>query len=344
MNFKHFNRLYKNAVYDEIKVIGKEIEKEGNVYHIAGMTLKNRKASVYILELSGEPLEVETYRERTPRESLKSSMESRMSFFMHIREFRCGNKIYETAGATSGSLNHGDWCENYMLFYKMYEAGWEIEKSSVFYDIPWENLSVTNIELREEYENLPDWKGSMEILVDSVPDNYAIEKPVVLECGKQMEIDFSLKDGTAATCYINKIETIDVWAEQEKKFADSVYRERMLQHMSKAEFEQMKKQFFEVLEEHCPRGKHQLIVEYECNPDVALTFYDREYLDTIPEPRAGSASSVIMMIRPDKETGEHGLKLRGCAIRKPLDAGEKHVEAEVFSYTEVIQKKVERLW
>lgn len=171
---------------------------------------------------------------------MKENMEldRNSSFFMHIREFRNEDNVYETAGATSGAVEHGDYGEAYMLFTRMYEAGWR---------------------------------------------------------------------------------------------------------MSEEEFEQRKKQFWEILEEHCPKGKHYLAVEYECSEDISLNFYEKEYLDTIPKPREGSASSIFMCIKPEKEEGIHGYKLRGCVIQKPLDGDVHSLEAELFSYSELVQKRVEEL-
>ena len=52
MNFEFFNVLCANAEYDEVRVIGKDVEKEGRFYYILGMTLKEKKASLHILEIS----------------------------------------------------------------------------------------------------------------------------------------------------------------------------------------------------------------------------------------------------------------------------------------------------
>ena len=74
-----------------------------------------------------------------------------------------------------------------------------------------------------------------------------------------------------------------------------------------------------------------------------MTFYDREYLDTLPKPSKGSATSVFMNVKPEEETGAHGLKLRGCVIQKPLDKDEKTLEAELFSYSKKVEKRWERI-
>lgn len=263
---------------------------------------------------------------------------------MHIRELQNGEKSYETAGGTSGSLRHNEPYEAFLLFLRMYEAGWEVSKDSYFYDVEWENLAVTNIELKDEFETLPEWTDDMQVLVDIMPEENLIELPVVLECGKTSELEFQMKDGSPATCYINKIDTIDVWADTEEEFADIEYRERMLQHMTEDELEDMKRDFLKALEQQCPRGKHYMVIEYECTQEVGLTFYDREYLDTVPKPSRGGATSVFMNVKPEVETGTHGLKLRGCVIQKPLDTDEKILEAELFYYSKKVEKRVERLW
>ena len=342
MNFQIFNHFYQESQYDEIKVIGKEVIKEGKSYHIIGMTLKERQAHLYVMELMENYEDREPWREKTPRESMKESMESDRngSFFMHVREFRNQDTVYETAGATSGAIDRGHFEEAHMLFVKMYEAGWNITEESPFIDIPWEKVVLTNIELRGEYDKLPVWEESVEALVQQIPVNVVIEKPIILECGKNGKIEFTLENGSTAICYINKVELMDVWTEEEKKFSDTAYREKMLQHMSEEELEQMKQQFFKVLKEHCPKGKHYMIVEYECSEDISLTFYDKEYLDTIPKPREGSASSIFMRVKPEKETGKHGYKLRGSVIQKPLSGDVKQLEAELFSYSEIAKKEI----
>ena len=127
MNFEYFQMLINQAEYDEIKVIGKDIEKDEQQYHIIGMTLKDKKASLYVLEVPDyllcreEDLEEETpwiRAERTHRKSMKESMEreKKQSLFLHIREIQNGEKKVEIAGGQSGALKQNDYLEAYMLF------------------------------------------------------------------------------------------------------------------------------------------------------------------------------------------------------------------------------------
>ena len=55
MNFKHFDRLLMEASYDEVKVIGRDVELDGHYAHIIGMTLKDKRAFVYALEFVEQP-------------------------------------------------------------------------------------------------------------------------------------------------------------------------------------------------------------------------------------------------------------------------------------------------
>ena len=48
MNFKELQQAEKP--YDELMVIGKNIEKQGQLYHIAGMTRCGTEAVLYVLE------------------------------------------------------------------------------------------------------------------------------------------------------------------------------------------------------------------------------------------------------------------------------------------------------
>lgn len=356
MNFKIFQRLYSRAEFDEIQIIGQDIEKEGRPYHIIGMARKDKKVSLYVLEMDERlsdkehvPAQSEgvsareTYIEKTRRENMKHSMQSERnrSFFLRIREFQSKDKVFEVGSINSGAWDYGEAC---ILFLKMMQAGWKPAEDSPFYKVDWERLKMTHIGLREEMDVLPQWSDDMQVVIDSTPADSVIELPVTLEIGQTKELGFPLEDGSSAVCYINNVQLMDVWADEEKKFADPAYRERMLQYMTEEALEQSKKEFFETLSENCPQGMCFITVEYECTKDISLRFYDREYLDGVEEPKEGGCSSVIMMAKPDVETGAHGLKMRACVIQKPVEPTVKEVNAELFAYSELIQKSVEKLF
>lgn len=346
MNFEFFNHIYEKSECDEVKVIGKDVIQEGKAYHLLGMTRKNKEVTVYVLEWN-ETMDEEVdediegiYREKTPRESMKENMrEKNNSIFFHAIELKSGGMVYETASGASGRMNNNDYSETVLLFAKMYQAGWKLSEESLFYEIPWSSMFLTEITLREEYDKLPDFSKELSISYDFIPAECAIEQPIVLKPGMEAVIPFSMEDGRTAECYINRVTAMDVWKEQEERFADPVYRERMLQHVTEEELEDMKTQVLQILEESCPKGKYYYVVEYECTQDVSLRFFDKASLDTIPEPKAGSTSALFMSAKPDKELGSHGWKLRGCVIQTPMDTETEEMEAELFSYRERTTRK-----
>lgn len=89
MDFKHFDRMIKQSSYDEVKVIGRDVELGGHCAHIIGMTLKDKHAFVYVLELAEIP-------------------------FLTMREFHSNGKCYEIAGADSCVIDNYNMAE-YML-------------------------------------------------------------------------------------------------------------------------------------------------------------------------------------------------------------------------------------
>jgi len=285
MNFKHFDRLITKASYDEIKVIGRDVELDGHYAHIIGMTLKDKQAFVYVLELvehSDKEEEIfHSVTDKTHRQQMKESYENEMNIaFMRIREFHSNGKVYAVAGASSSKIDNYNMAE-YMLFYlKMREHGWKMSEESPLYTSDWKCLQMSVIELRDEMEELPDWGMDLEIVKDSYPKTELLEIPVILTCGERPVISFQLKDGTQAECYINKICLKDVWADLEHRFKDEEYRNRILEHVSPEELQKMKEQCEEALLADCPRGKCYVLVEYECSADVAVNFYATSYLES----------------------------------------------------------------
>ena len=247
------------------------------------------------------------------------------------------------AGASSGPLKNSDYGEAYFMFLRMMEAGWSLSEYSPFYDMDWDLFVVTNIELQGEFDKLPEWTEDMEALVYTEQEGGLIEQTVRLERGAEAELEFLMADGRTAHCYLNKIFIFDMWEEQEKKFADSEYRARILKHISEEEFEEMKRNCFATLEEQGLKGQCYLALYYECDQDLNLVFYDKEYLDTVPEPREGSCSSMAIMMRPEQKTGIHGFPLKGAVIQKPVSKDTVSIEAELFSYTKKIEQVVEQL-
>lgn len=349
MNFEHFDRMLMEASYDEVKIIGKDVELDGHCAHIIGMTLKDKQARVYALELTEHSdTEEELFQsvaDKTHRQQMIDNCKNEKDIvFFRIREFHSNGKVYEVAGANSSITQDYNMAENMLFYMVMREHGWRMPENSPLYTANWESLQMSVIELRDEMEELPDWGTDLEIVKDNYPRTELLEIPVMLTCGETPTVSFCLEDGTQAECYVNKIFIQDVWADHERRFADEEYRSRMLEHVSEEELQRMKEQCEEALLADCPRGKGYMLVEYECNADVGVNFYATSYLDSKPKVHSGKAVSLFIMHRPDAAEGTHGLKLRGWVIQTPVELDTSCLEAELFSYTEMIKKDTQKVY
>lgn len=348
MNFKQLDRLLTETLYDEVKIIGKDVTLDGHYAHIIGMTRKGKQAFVYALEFVEQPEnEEETVQrqiDKTHRQQMKENYKTETNpVFLQISEFHSNGKVFRIDGATASATEFYNLAEHMLFYLKMKEHGWTMPEESPLCTVDWERLRLSVIEL-EELDELPDWTNDLQIVKSSQNRTEALEIPLVLTCGEQPVIPFQLEDGTPAECYINKICLYDVWAEQERRFEDTEYRKRALEYVSMEKFQQMKQQLEDTLLASCPRGMCYMLVEYECHPDAAINFYATSYLDARPQISSGSASALLMIHHPDAATGSHGLKLRGCIIQTPVAPETASLHAELFSYTELVKQNTIKVW
>lgn len=342
MNFEQMRLAYR--AFDEVMPIGRTVEWEGKAYHIAGMTRIGKQAEMYVLESVPEETEVSGEANRKECHTNRGSMKivpAECPFF-NIRTIKFGEQELETGGANSGPLALNEGCavdadsENYFLFYEMMRAGWALPEDSPFLTMDWNAIWLTRLTFRTETASLPVLEEEQEILVKwgrRIKQHY-VEKTVCLAVGEEAELDFSIGDGRRGVCYINRVYPIDIWKENEEKFKNPRY----LEIMSADELEKQKKAFFQNLAEECPRGMCYLGVEYECTLEGSLAFYDRAFLESEPRTCQGSASIMMMLLRPDEPTGKHGLQQHGCVIQTPVAPDVRQLEAELFRFDETFEE------
>ncbi len=324
--------------WEERLVIGRDVQTEGRFCHIVGMTRRGEEAVLYILEQETLPEFDQEAWERnkaTNRSQLKQP--NRQPMF--LKGIQVGEQKLTVRSATSGVLAINPTIEGgleaLLLLYEMERAGWRLPEGHPFGGEDWSRLLLTRLEIPLDSETaaggLPDWEKNKAVLqFDQSWPSFLIEQTVCLDIGKERELPFTLEDGRKGACYINKVYLMDVWAEQEKRFADPRYQERF----PAEELEEIKQQFFEVLAEGCPRGMCYLGIEYECSLEGSLVFYETAFLNREPEEHHGSARMLMMALHPDEERGTHGKKLYGCVVQAPLPPDTKQVEVELFKFLE----------
>ncbi|MDE7307657.1 MAG: hypothetical protein K2N61_03190 [Lachnospiraceae bacterium] len=353
MNFKELQQAEKP--YDELMVIGKNIEKQGQLYHIAGMTRCGTQAVLYVLEQESlikkdknkneakvkskiqknNIKENSIHTEQTNRINMKNRSEN--SYFFDIEELRIGNDICSVQQASSGRLGIQNY-ERLFLFFDMFHAGWK-PQDEPFWTVDWEELMLTEVVFDLKQEKLPVWQGDIFVKMHKRHKTYLVEKPVCLKTGEESEIEFVLEDDRKGICYINKVYPMDIWKEQEEQFQNPKYLERM----TEKELEEMKQKFYSCLEQSCPKGMCYLGIEYECTLKGNLIFYDSEFLEAGPKTGNGSTTSLMIMLKPDEPIGKHGYENHGCVIQTPVFSDIEKLSAEIFQYIEFLPEKEELL-
>ena len=326
MNFSSLENFH--TKWREILVIGKTIERDGRKYHIVGMTLSD-DTNLYIIEPYIEPESRNRKGVHNHRRLLKEH-DRNGCCYLHCSDFSFGSTRLQTQGGQGGSLTYSS--EDYgtiQLFFDMMSAGWTIPEWLKNTD--WDSLQLVTLHMGN-MEKLPDYSPDMPITITHKPSSirHILEKTITLHVGKSRSFYFMDDDGDKVQCHINAVTLIDVWKNTEEEFRDPKLAERF----SPEQLEQAKKHSYEALEQKCPKGMCYIGIEYECSKDLNLIFYSKQYLNSRPETRQGSAQFFLMRLKPDKETGTHGLPLKGCVIDTPVSPDTTIIPAELFLYYE----------
>lgn len=138
--------------------------------------------------------------------------------------------------------------------------------------------------------------------------------------------------------YINKVEHHDIWEEANKHFDSDQMKKAMEEaNISDEQLLQMKKDYYEFIEQTCPKGMDLAMIEYETEDDIQLNFYTKDFLDANVKHNEGKCG--VLFFSPDIKTGPHGFKNR-ISMLKPV---EKNfigtIDIELFSWHKKIPEK-----
>lgn len=314
--------------WKDLLVIGKTIERDGKRYHIIGMTLEE-DAALYIIEPYEEQKGRNPKKKRTQRMILKEQ-ETKTFSYLNCREFKIGNKKLCTQGGCGGALMAENY-EEIKLFLDMMDAGWKIPEWLRNED--WDRLQMVTLKIAS-LRRLPKYTPDMPITIkhDAVPVKHLLKRArsVTLKIGKSISFQFTAHDGEKVQCHINRVALIDVWEDARKQFGDVKYRERFTEE----QLQEIESHYYEALTQNCPEGMCYIGIEYECSRDINLQFYSKDFLESCPETHSGSAVFLMMLLKPDKKTGIHGLPLKGCVLDTPFTPDITAVSAELLFYME----------
>lgn len=343
MNYETFQTYMEVFHFEEVKIIGKDLCLDGEWIHVVGMGRKKEGTFFYILEEQPALEERPVWRQnQTKRESMLESADRHDGNALHIRSIKIGEDLFEFQGGTGGNQAQAESAEAYFFFQQMIENGWRIPEDSCFYRLEWNCMGLVALHLKDSDERLPVLAGEIEqVTLGPTHKSYIIQRPVRLERGKTSQLSFSLEEGgEEMICYINSVDMTEPLIEEQERFNDAQYQERVLQHISRDEFEEMKKMALESIEADCPKGMGYFTVEYECTKEnLNAQFFVTADLDSISKPKKGCTSMIIMGGKPEQEIGPHGFRNRCTVVQYAVPVETKTLEAELFMMTETIQEK-----
>ncbi|MDE5698629.1 MAG: hypothetical protein K2I96_14675 [Lachnospiraceae bacterium] len=343
MNCGTFQSYMEAFRFEEVSIIGRDISIDDGQIHVVGMGRKKDGTYLYILE-EQLPLEQNPVwkPDETKRVSLLKSADTHVGSALHISKIQIGEDTFAFQGGTGGNLAQMEYAEAYFFFQQMMEKGWRLSEDSPFYRLEWNCMGLAALYLKDSYETLPVLTGEIgRVTLGPTHKSYIIQKAVRLERGKRNQLCFTLEEGGEdIVCYINQVNMMEPLVEERKRFADAQYQEKALQHVTKEEFEEMKKMALSSIEADCPEGMGYFTVEYECTKEnLSAQFYPVSYLDRVPESKKGGTAMLMMGGRPEQETGPHGFRNRCAVIQCAVPVATEALDAELFLLNEVIQER-----
>lgn len=325
--------------WHRLLVIGRTIERDHQKYHIVGMS-QGKEVKLYILEPFQEPEHpaCKSKGRCNQRKRMKEYEQSDICY-LHCSEITLGERRLKVQGGTGSPLKRSE--QDYRtiaLFIDMIRAGWKVPEW--LREEEWDNLQLTTLVI-SNLKRLPKYLPGMPISIRHRPDSirHLLEKTVTLTVGESRTLSFADHTGAQVQCHINRVFLIDAWEDTEKQFQNPKY----IKKVTPEQLQQAKECCYKALEQSCPRQMRYIGIEYECSKNYQLQFYTKEYLSSYPKSSSGSASLLIMHLKPDQKTGTHGLPLKGCVMQTPVSPDTIKIPAELFLYYEKVEEWEEQV-
>ena len=306
--------------FDEISPVTMAIEKKEQRMLGLAFTRTDEVLSLWLLTIGNTKSE-RSYREQRQkalhkkerlgklkrREQLLKSIDINHPV-MHLRSITAKKKEYKVSSITSSSCcdeSNALQLLTLLMGKEINLTGWE--------NIDYRETELVTIEFCGQYKKIPQSLKEFEINFDFAPyfQKIPIKKKYLVKQGKQnRKITITLPDQSKHLIYLLDFFYYDLWKEEEKRFDDPKYQQRF----SAEELNEIKTSFYQSLKEHYPQGTKIPVIEYECEEDLSLEFYSQFELNEIIKPNYGCCSSMLLMFKPEKKEGEHGLCRRQCGL------------------------------
>lgn len=330
--------------FDEMLFPGLELEAAGTRILAAGIFREGKKVQICLMAEQEERradkqeklIKMEKKRQKgtlTKREELLMELEAQ-DFWPPglIRGIRVSGREYALSSGSGGGLEKYNLdgrlllCQllNHPVSFGFLE---ERDISLIQYGL---------MELEGEYDKIPFSKEDLETLeLISEPRQYHIpvKQKMKVSLGPQRERKrkFFCEALQKEISYdINNVMLEDVWTSFKERY-DQMKEEGLFS--SGEEYEM----FLEHLQEICPPGMRNLVIEYECE-EAFLEFYTKEQLKERVKIRDGATAFFLAGNRARK-MGRHQKQLKSCLIQYPVSPQIQEVELELLGAFIVVREE-----
>lgn len=327
----------------QVLPIGRTARHDGKKYHIVGMALED-KLILYILEPFDEK-EYEMQKKKGPRtqRKIQKQHDRHTLSYLDCGELVLGAKKLRIQGGSGSPLRYAS--EDYRticLFVDMMRAGWKVP--AWLEEEDWCNLQLVALTI-PNVKRLPKYSSEMPIILKHRRSSirHFPEKTLTLTVGKPRSFSFVDHQGDKVQCHINNVALIDMWENTAKELSNPAYIRKALKKVTPERLQELKDLRYRALTQNCPEGMCYIGIEYECSKDFSLQFCTKQYLKSLPVSQGRSAVFLLTNLKPDKETGAHGLPLKGAVMQTPVPPDTAKIPAELFSYFEKTEEWEEKL-
>ncbi len=320
--------------FDEGFLIEKETSIMGISVLIAGIFREENKLVLYLFSEGEDSKKLQNIHVKMERKRRKGTLTKREELLMGlqnqngsilevVRGILVNGKEYQLRSGAEGGMEEYNIEGRLLLYYFLFQGisfGFlEEQKLS--------KIQCAQLELEGEYEKMPFSKKDIKTLEFVLaPRHYHIfvGRKIKVSLGKQIgrkQKFFCNELQIEIEYYINNIRLVDYWSEAKEKF-DRMLTDGVL--TSQKEY----KMFLNYLQEVCPQGMRNLVVEYECDR-ASLEFYTKEQLkETVKISK--EATAFFLTGNVSSGTGIHGKKLKSCLISYPVNPDTQEVTLELL--------------
>lgn len=361
MLFKHLKKQMLLPT-DEF-IINKSVKIRDKEFLIIGITSQNEEIKLWII-MHDDSLkhrdsfseydcdnyeELEYERERVKKKSLHSVtkreemqediLNSTSNFSINEIEIQGKSMAFTSSSGTCLRDNAYDLC---MALQHFVEKGLTVD---LFDEYDTNDLMLYTYK-QQDGEEFPkiDLSKPLDIKIKIAEDynQILINKSMTVNFGDILNEKHSFYDeevNRSYDLYINKVENYDIWEEANKHF-DSEHMKKVIKdaNIGDEQLQEMKKDYYEFIEQTCPKGMYLAMIEYETEDDVQLNFYTKEFLDAKVEYKEGKCG--ILFFSPDNKTGPHGLKNRICMLKPVEKDFNRAIDIELFSWYKKIPEEI----